>query len=108
MRLAFPPRDTEKIQPDRGVRVGEYARDPRVGGLDVNSELLVQLAKQRVRAILARLDLAAWEFPVSGVDLAERALRQQECAIRPLHHGRRDLDHHFFFGCRPTQSRANW
>ena len=41
---------------------------------------------------LAGLDLAAGELPVAGVDLARRALREQERAVGPLDDRRGDLD----------------
>ena len=56
------------------------------------------------------LDLAAGKLPVAGVDLAVRALREQERAVGALDDRRGDLDHASlrFFGVRvPAQSRAN-
>ena len=56
---------------------------------------------------LARLHLAAGEFPVAGVDLACRALREKERAVRAQQDSRGNLNH-FFLTWRPAQSRANW
>ena len=66
------------MQPDRGVRVGVHARDPRRGLAHLDAELFPQLARQRGAGVLARLDLAAWKFPVAGIGLALRTLRQEE------------------------------
>ena len=94
-------------------------------GADDDADLLDQFAAQRLLDRLTRLDLAAGEFPVTGVDLAGRTGGEQEAAVRPPQHA--DRDRHFLAigsafarplavgdqhahqpGCRPAQSRANW
>src|SRR6185295_5393670 len=107
VRLAAPLVHAEELQPHGAVRIGEHARDPGIGLADIDAELLVQLARQRLRCRLAGLDLAAGKLPVAGVHLAGGTLREQERAVRTLEHRGRDLNY-FFFGCRPAQSRANW
>src|SRR5204862_3472417 len=70
----------------------------------------MELPGERALYRLAGLDLATGKLPVAGVDLAGRALREEEGAVGALNHRRRDLDgfHYFFFACLPAQSRANW
>src|SRR5205807_1496400 len=96
MRLAAPGEHAEEIQPDVAVRIDVIAREPGIAALDVDAELFVQLARERMLGWLAGFDLAAREFPVAGVDLARRTLRQQKAAVGALDDGRGDLNH--FFG----------
>jgi hypothetical protein len=70
--LPVPAADAEEMQPHVGVRIDELAGDPRRVAVGLDAELLVELAHQRLRRGLARLDLAAGEFPVAGVGLAFR------------------------------------
>jgi hypothetical protein len=57
--------------------------------LNIDPELLVELASERRGDGLAWLDLAAGKFPVAGVHLAVWPLRKQERAVAALDHGGR-------------------
>jgi hypothetical protein len=109
-RVGFisPGNHPEEIEPHVPVRVDVLAREPWVGALDVDAELLVQLARQGLLRRLAGFDLAARELPIARVYLARGALRQQERAVRALQHRGGHLHHYFPFACRPAQSLANW
>jgi hypothetical protein len=106
MRLAAPLMHPKKVEANGAVGIRENPREPRIRRPDVDAELFVQLAGERGCRRLARLDLAAGKFPVAGVDLARRALGEEERAVGTLDDRRRNLDH-FLLACRPAQSRAN-
>ena len=82
----------EKIQAHVRVWISVGAHDPGICGFDLDAEFFVQLARERHQQRLSRLDFAAWKFPVTGVHLVRRALRQKEAAVRPLDHRGDDLD----------------
>jgi hypothetical protein len=68
--IAFPGRHTKKLETHRSMRVGVLARDPGKRDAGLDTELLVQLARQSRLGLLAGFDLAAGKFPVPGVGLA--------------------------------------
>ena len=80
-RFALPGEDAEEMQLDVRVRIDEALDQPRRGAAHREAEFLVQFAVQRGARRLARLELAAGKLPVAGVDLAGRALRQQDLAV---------------------------
>jgi hypothetical protein len=92
VRLAAPRQHAEEVQADVGVRIGEDAGDPGIRALDLDAELLVQLARQRVGGRLARFDLAAGELPPAAVDLAGWPLREQRPAVRADQDRDRNVD----------------
>jgi hypothetical protein len=49
--------------------------------LDDNSKLLLQLPDQRILWALARVDLAAGEFPEAGHRFSGRPLRDQDASV---------------------------
>ena len=75
--LASPRSDVEKLQANRGVRVGEPAGNPGERTIDGDAEFFLYLAYQRLAHGFSRLDLSAGELPVASVDLAFRALSEQ-------------------------------
>src|SRR6185503_5822510 len=89
-----PARDAKEIQSHGGVLVDMHAADPWVRRLHVDPQFLVQLALERALGGLAGLDLAAGKLPPAGVDLAGRALREQETAVRPLDDRSGNVDDH--------------
>ena len=60
-----------------GVRIDELAAQPRPGAFDADAEFFLQFAHQRLLDGFSGFDLAAGEFPVTGINLADRALRKQ-------------------------------
>src|SRR5882724_11663196 len=66
------------------MRVDVLARDPGIGCAHIDAELLVEFTGKRACRALARLDLAAGKFPIAGVYLAARPLREQDAPVRPL------------------------
>src|SRR5687767_10100395 len=106
MRLAAPRMHPKKAEANGAVGISENPREPRISRPDVDAELLVELSRERGGRRLAPLELAAGKFPVAGVDLARGTLGEEESAVGALDYRRRYLDH-FFFACRPAQSRAN-
>ena len=107
-RLARPAPHAKEVKPDRGVRIAIQPCNPGVSTVHPDAELFMELACERCLRRLARLDLAAREFPVASVDFAGRSLGQQERAVGALDDSGGDFDDHFLFACRPAQSRANW
>ena len=83
VRRARPLDYAEKTQPHCRVRVVVIAREPGIRLLDVDSQLLVQLASERRGRWLAGLDFPAGKLPVARIDLPRRPLAQQEAAVRP-------------------------
>jgi hypothetical protein len=63
------------------VGIVVVAGQPRIGVLDGNAELLVQLAAHCRQRRLSRFDLAAGKLPVAGIDLARRPLPEQKPAV---------------------------
>jgi hypothetical protein len=55
---------------------------PRRGGQDFNSQFFDELALECIEDRFAGFDFAAWEFPITGIRLAGRALGKQDVAIR--------------------------
>ena len=98
MQLATPLCHTKEIQPHRRMGISEYASNPRIRGLDLDAQFLMQLTVQRVVRRLAGLDLAAGEFPVTGPDFSGRALCEEEGAVGALQDGGGDLDDFVFSG----------
>src|SRR5262249_34842799 len=83
-RRPFPtPAHVERHQEVK-VRIGMARK--REGSqawlLDIDSELLVEFADERLLGPLARLDLAAREFPQARHWFARRTLRDQHASIR--------------------------
>ena len=78
--------------PYRGVRIGEYLGQPRMGMLHCDSEFFVEFTRKRRDHRLAGLDLAAGKFPVPFVDLSRRASPKQETAIGSKYDRNRDID----------------
>ena len=78
--LAGPREHAEEVELDVRVRIDEMLDHPRRGAQDGKAELLDQLARERGGRRFAGLELAARKFPVAGVGLARRALRQQDAA----------------------------
>ena len=92
------------VDPDRLYLTGMSRGEPRRVAVGHDAELLGELAHQRLRRALARLDLAAGEFPVAGVGLAFRTAAEQEAAVGLQDDGGRrfdDLPAHFP-PCRPA------
>ncbi len=81
--LAPPLQHAEEMQADVGVLIDMLAHDPRIGAHYLDAQFLVQFAHEGRMRRLARLDLAAGEFPVSGVEGVGRALAEQESAVGP-------------------------
>ena len=86
MRLARPFQDPEKVEPHMTMGINVFAGDPWIDRAHIDAELLVQLPRERALGRLAGFDLAAREFPVAGVDLAGRSLREQKAAVGTLDH----------------------
>jgi len=74
------------------MRIDVDAGDPRRRGFDVEPELLVQFARERLRRRLVRLELAAGELPIAAVDLVRRPLREQDAPVRADEDGGGDVD----------------
>ena len=107
MQLAAPRRHAKEIQPHRRMRIGEHAGNPRVRGLDLDPQFLAQLAHQRMVRCLARLDLAAGEFPIAGPDFIGRALGEEEGAVGALQDGGGNFDDFCVFGLRVQCGLSN-
>ncbi len=69
--------------------------EPRLGLLNVNAQLLVQLAGQGLHQTLARFELAARELPIPGIHLAGRACGEQKLTV-----GLKQDAHRHFQGLR--------
>ena len=80
--LAVPLEHAEEMQLDVRVRIPIPLHEPRRRAAHREAELLGQFAVERVPRRLAGLELAAREFPVAGVRLAGRTLREQHVAVR--------------------------
>ena len=80
------------------MRIGEHAGDPGVGGLDLDTEFLAQLAHQRMARRLAGFNLATGELPVAGPYLVGGALGEEEGVVWALEDGGGDFDDFCFFG----------
>jgi hypothetical protein len=52
----------------------------------------VQFAREGLLRRFARLDLAARELPITGVNLPGGPLREEKAPVRLLQHGRGDFD----------------
>ena len=100
MQLAAPRRHAKEIQPHRRMGISEHASNPRIRSLDLDTQLLAQLALQRMQRRLAFLDLAAGEFPVAGPDFVGGALGEEEGAVGALQDGGGDFDDFCDFGLR--------
>ena len=81
--LADPVEDAEEMELDVRVRIDEALHEPRRRAPHPETQLLGELAVERVARRFAGLELAAGEFPVAGVGLAVRALRKQHLSVRP-------------------------
>src|SRR5258708_34970592 len=79
-RLPAPSGDPVKTQAYFGVRIGKNPGDPRVRALDLDAELLADLALERLGDRLPRLDLAAGKPPVTPVDFSFGTLREPHAA----------------------------
>src|SRR5437899_1290259 len=73
-RFADPAKHAEEVELDVRMRVDEFLRDPRRRVRDRDAELLLQLACERMSRGFAGLELAAGEFPIAGIGLADRTL----------------------------------
>ena len=93
----------EELKPYRAVRISVDPGEPWIRPADVDAELLVQLAGDRRGGRLARLDLSAGEFSVSGVQLARRTARHEERAVGAQDDGSGHIDH---CAVTSTSSRA--
>ena len=78
LQFAAPFPDPEKVEPHMSVLIDMLAAQPGVGARHLDAEFLTQFAQQRLMGRFARFDLAAGEFPVSGVEASRRALPEKE------------------------------
>ena len=76
--FSVPGVNMEKLQANMGVRIDELPGNPRPGLLDDDAQFFLQFAIKRFTDAFAGFNLAAGEFPVTGIGLARRALRQQK------------------------------
>jgi hypothetical protein len=93
--LAVPREDAKEVKLDVRVRIHELLHEPRARALDVDAEFLAQLAVEGMARGFAGLELAAGKFPVAGVRLARRPLREQHPAVAPQDDGRSDANNRF-------------
>src|SRR5690606_23734846 len=79
-RRALPARDPEHLQPQPLARVVLGHLDQAFADLDLDSQFLLQLARQRGLRALARLPLAAGKFPEPRQVAVLAALGEQDAA----------------------------
>lgn len=79
------------MEPDQGtVRILHFVPADLVADFSLNREFFPQFAREGFRELLARLDLAAWKFPLERVTAAAFALADQHASV-PLDHGGDDF-----------------
>ena len=78
--LAAETRDAKYLKHDALVTIGLRHGDQRVHRVDADTEFFVQFAVERLERRLARLDLAAREFPGAGQVTARGAAGQEDSA----------------------------
>ena len=98
VQFTTPCRYAEEVQAHGCVRIGKYAGKPRVSGQDSDTELLVQLAHQRMVWRFARLDLAAGKFPVAGPNFVGGTLGQEKGVVWKLKDGGGNFEDSGCFG----------
>ena len=79
------------------MRIGVFARHPRIGRLGCNAQLFAQLAHQRMMRRLAGFDLAAGKFRMPG-QICRGTLGEEERVIWTLKNGGGDFDDFGIFG----------
>ena len=84
---AAPFCNAEEMQPHVGMLIDMFAHDPGRCPQHLDFQFLPQLPRQGGTGRLAKLDLAAGEFPVAGVEGIGGALAEEKRAIRPLDDG---------------------
>jgi len=75
-----------------GMRVFEFAHDPRIDGSDVDAKFFMELPRQRMRHGFPVLELAAGKLPVVGVRLAGWAAGEEESAVGADQYSDRDVN----------------
>ena len=91
LRLPLPAGHPPERQPHAGVFVVKMLGQPRSGFFDGQTQLFVKLAYQRLVRCFAGFQLAAGEFPVTGIRLALRPARQKKVAVRGQQHPGDDI-----------------
>jgi len=66
--------------------------DQRTCLRNLDAQFLVEFAPQGPARIFARLDLAAREFPLAGIDLVRRPLADEDFALRVAQRAGGDVD----------------
>ena len=83
-RLAVECPDAKEMELDVRMRIDEFLHEPGRRAAHDDAELLAELAHQRLLGRLVRFELAARKFPVTGVGLAGRSLREQDVPVAAL------------------------
>ena len=75
------------------MRVIDHLDFPGMHGTDGDADFFLQFAPQRLLDAFARFQLAAGKLPITLINLAGRAGREQELAIGPDQYAHRHLNH---------------